>query len=274
MANQSTYEATAMPFLLERAWTFNAEILFEHLDVRLTNLYCRLDMDSSALALPSHTLELANQWISRIEAANTVNSIKVEESRGFYISSSGPEEDTFLGIANDSAVSSWSLERYEQIRANTLTKVRRQLRNTYCREQIDANSDIVVQIRILGGLMADLVPGSLGSTLVPSESGSFKLSSAHVGHLAYIMRASKDLDNLQRDGNAADNILLMRLIVDLCEYAYGKTSLRALQEMLLLQDAYLASGDTMAAMGIEEDVISRIKLYTCEMSGEAIDMRT
>ena len=254
--------AQDMSVLLERAWMLNAELLFDRLDIRLMHIYCRLDFDSGALALTSQSLRLANQWISRIE---TAESSIANEAEGIW----DPNVTADIG----SAVRNWSLREYEYIRANTIAKVRRQLQESSSLSRANTDSDIVAQIRILGGLMTETVPGSLGPVVFQSDTGSLVLSATHIGHLAYIIRASKDLDRLRSGGhrgNAVDDIRSLQSVLDLCEYAYGETSLRVVQEMLSLQEAYSAAGNIKEAERAERAVVERIEKYTSEWRTRAM----
>jgi len=57
--------------LIERAWTLNAEILFDHFDARLFPLYCHIHWRSCSIAPPAAIVGTARQWFSQVEAQQT-----------------------------------------------------------------------------------------------------------------------------------------------------------------------------------------------------------
>jgi hypothetical protein len=275
MAIGTDIPSNALSALLERAWILNAEILFNQLDTRLFQLYCCIDWDSSSMILPATMIEVANKWFSRIEAQDRFSVATATRPMSIVRPLTEVEEDMTHQRLSTVQISTLSLREYETLWASNITALRRDW-DAHLHEQVDISGDTAILLRVLAGLTtANVIEDSLSSfgSSNTATSDTPQISRLYAAHLACVIRASQDLRRVRNNNGSTrpvDAIKRMRAIVALCEYAYGETDPRVVQEMRSLQEALIAVGDHIEADRVGDDVSYRLEQYIQHIPPDAM----
>ena len=258
--------SNALESLLERAWTLNAEMIFNHLDIRFFQVYCSVDWDSSSMILPTKMVEAASKWFSRIEAQYKYSAATASSTRGNRQPLTDVDGDMMLQHLLTADIRTLSLREYEILWASSIAALRRHW-DACLHEKAGFRADTGTLIRALAGLStANVIQDSFITfgTLTTAANDTPGIPRLHARHLACVIRATEDLRRIRTsDGSTrlADSIKRRRAIVALCEYAYGETDPRVVQEMLSLQDALIANNNHSEAKRVGDDVSCRLEQY-------------
>jgi hypothetical protein len=259
--------ARTLPSLLERAWSLNAEILFDHFDPRLLEFYCGIVWESCSIGPPAAIVGTTKHWFGQIEAQqlpsapNVINHL-VEE---LLVSTFIEEEKMNLRLLAP-RVSSSPLQNYEVLRTTSITALR---------ERWDAilsngsrfNGDTRVLLRMLAGLGAAKLFDKSPVVIERSHTANCvtpKVPRLDAGNVACLVRALVDLDTEQKGGKTGLSLGIIesnRAIVALRAYAEGETYPQVVLDMWLLQDALVAAGEDEEAQETERDAYRRMERY-------------
>lgn len=240
--------SSALPYLLEQAWTLNAEILFQNFDTRLFQLYCNIRWESCSIN-PPKAIMFTQLEAQQVRSASTV-APKAEEPLENTIF----EEDSMAQRLFISRMDASPLRDYEMLRASSVATLREKANSILSRGP-SFNGDSAILLRMLAGLvtarMLEGLPAIVESRL-------------HAGSVACAIRSSVDLNTEHHGdtlGEYLDVVERHRAIVALRGYAEGETDPQVVQEMWLLQDALVAAGEYKEAQEVERDSFRRMEEY-------------
>jgi len=254
----------AVSSLLERAWILNAEILFDHFDHRLFQVYFHVHWDLCSIRPPAAIFGALKQWLSHVEqqqiSSTAVGAPGTEDIFGFtsvqqllppYKATSPPQD--YEALSTSSMAALW--EHGVSILSGSPGSV-----------------DTNVLLRILAGLFtADtLERWSIAVTqLGLASSAMMQISRVHASNVACAIKTLTDL-NSEYVGDerwqSLNGVEQIRSVVALREYAHGKTCPRVVRDMWQLQDALVAVGEHEEAQEIGQSVSRRIEEYMQDIS--------
>ncbi|KAI8630636.1 hypothetical protein F5Y19DRAFT_483964 [Xylariaceae sp. FL1651] len=231
----------ALPSLLEQAWIINAEILFDYFDPELIQLYWCIFWDSCSINLPSPVVDVAVQWLNRIEALP-----KTSAAAKAYLTDGALMSNPF-GLLHESSI-----------------KTLRERRDMIVDKGIDANGDTTALLGILAGLVtAKIVEERLPSM---DDSSSIARSETEVTKVPRIQSvivtcAIMTLADSSIDYGTADTVDRLRRIIALRECAKGETDPQVMREMWLLEDALMTAGEHEGAQEVRRESLRRLEKY-------------
>lgn len=261
--------------LLQRAWTLNAELIFNHLDIRLFQVYTSVDWDSSSMTLPVTMVEAASKWFSRMEAQDNSRATTAPPTRGTHRPMTDVDGDMMLQHFLTIDIRTLSLREYEILWASSIAALRRHW-DACLQEEANFRTDTGILIRALAGLStATIIQDSLTTvgTLTTAANDTPRIPRLHARHLAFVLEATEDLRRIRASTGStrlANSIQRRRVIVALCEYAYGETDPRVVQQMLSLQDALIAGNDHSEAERVGDEVSCRLEQYIRHIPSDAM----
>ncbi|KAF2790138.1 hypothetical protein K505DRAFT_377733 [Melanomma pulvis-pyrius CBS 109.77] len=240
--------SSALPSLLERAWTLNAEILFNHFHPRLYQLYLRILWDSCSIGPP------AAISFSHMEAQQMLSAATVAYQGEGFLASTPVEEDKMIQRLLTPRVDTSPPQDYKMLRASSIAALREH-GDSILNRGPSFNGDTTILLGMLAGLATSKVlegsPAVVESRLdakkgICAIKALVDLKSEHGGH-----KLGAYLDAVER----------IRAIVALRGYAEGETDPQVVREMWLLQDALVAAGENGEAQEVEQDAYRRIEKY-------------
>ncbi|CAO2649652.1 Nn.00g070370.m01.CDS01 [Neocucurbitaria sp. VM-36] len=239
--------------LIERAWTLNAEILFNNFDPGLFQLYCRLLWESSSLEPPAAILfkQLELQQSSRVTPI-------AERTNSFLAGASIKEDRLMKRILTPRKDASLPLD-YKMLRTGSFAALREHTVSLLTKGSC-FNGNTKMLLPMLAGLAtADVLEHSPGSDD----------SRMHAGNSACAIKILIDIDT---DCNATtkeaylDTVERIRAIVALREYAEYEAHPQVVQELWQLQKALIAAGKYEEAEEVERDAYHRVENYILDVT--------
>ena len=250
---------------LEQAWSLNAQILFNHFDYRLFQLYFRIHYDSCSIRPPTVIFDTAKQWLSDTEeeqytskaAANTYGADNLFEFTSI-------EDDIFqelLVLRKDVSPP----RSYEMLHSNTIAALREKGNSMLCKTF--NSGDTAILLRIVAGLVTARIleewPAAFARLGVAGDATT-QVSRFHASNLASTIRTLTDLDTERVGGGlwqSSEIVERTRYIVALREYAHGETCPRVVREMWQLEDALVAAGELEEAQEVGQNAFRRLEEY-------------
>ncbi|ETN39477.1 uncharacterized protein HMPREF1541_05701 [Cyphellophora europaea CBS 101466] len=252
--------------LIHRAWTLNAEILFERFDPGLFELYFCIQWDTCTIGPPKSIISAAHQWFKQIEAQH-LYSTGAEACGGLYrfdIHSIGREST--LEPLSTLTMASPLPEEYEMLRDNSIAALRKYGRAIFD-TGVHPNGDTTALLRILAGLVKaeflDEWP-SVSEGIDAAGPMARRVQRVHASNVACAIKTLIDINPTYAEDDLAafsDAVESMRSVVTLMEYGYGEVNPAVVREMWLLQDALLAADQHLEARQIERSALSRLEKY-------------
>ena len=254
------YPSRDLSILLERAWTVNAQRIFDHFDPRLMYCYGALNCFSCSIQPPAAILGAMDKWIGET-AANRLLCAPYE-SRGPEIRTQGhpyPVVDAMMP------------EEYQELCARTMTMLRdRKDSNAHTLSSL--TKDNSMWLPIMAWLTASKVledwPGAPG-TVITIDTVSGELAHLYASNCASALEISINI-NAGNDGGGPraplDAVERIRSLVTLRKYSSGEINPQVVRDMLLLQDALNALGQYQESQLVERDAHHRIELYISDVS--------
>ena len=247
------HHANGVSSVLERAWMLNAELLFDHFDDRLFQLYLRVHWDSCSLQPPIAIKAATKLWLSRILLPQVRRvTVKPHLARA-TAELLAPEEDGKLQHLLAVPMNNKLPESYEGHRLTTIAALKAYAVSILSKDA-SSESDNETLLRILASLVTAKImnewPGADDLRNVQPSKTEFTVSRGKAGNLAC---AIKTLMYLQLEVGrtrleaASDPIVQLRSIVALREYAAIDNDPRLLRDTWLLEDALLAAGEYQEA---------------------------
>ncbi len=252
--------------MIERAWTLNAEILFNRFDDRLFQLYSGIYWDSCSIKPPTAIIGAAKQWLGHITLPQ-ISSItaKAVQTEGF-VQNMPFAKDRMLQRLSETPENAWPPRNYEDLRVSCVRALRDHANSILGRDVIYAG-DTTVLLHILAGLVtAKFLEERPASTDLPNI-GRDARSRISRGQLACAVKTSIDLD-AEYDGLEAlsDTVGRMRALVALREYAHAETDPRVIRDLWLLEDALVAAGEHRKAFDVKQTAYRRLEEYIQDIS--------
>lgn len=121
-ASGSSGFSGAFLFLTVQAWTLNAEILFDHFDDRLFQLYSRIHWDSCSIEPPPAIIDAAKQWLGHITSQNITTASSDQTERFHQITPF--EEDMMLQHLLAPPMNTSPPRNYETLRVSSIGVLR------------------------------------------------------------------------------------------------------------------------------------------------------
>ena len=261
-ADGSRHFSSAFLFLTERAWTLNAEILFDHFNDRLFQLYSSIHWDSCSIEPPPAIIDAAKQWLGHITSQN-ITTASSDQTEGFHQITLF-EEDMMLQNLLAPPMNTSPPRNYETLRVSSIG-VLRDHAESILRRGAGSAGDTTTLLRILAGLITAKILGEWPATsnlLVTRISVRSRISRGQAANVACAIRTSMDL-NVEYDGLEApgDTVGRMRSIVALREYASPEADPRVIQEMWRLEDALVGAGELQKAFDVKQTAYRRLEEY-------------
>ena len=255
-----------LPSLLERAWILNAEIIFDHLDPRLFNLYCCMLWDSCSIAPPASVVRAANQWFSQNDAQQMLSAANVVHRAEELHVSTPVEVDRIIQNLLTPRMDASPPRNYEMLRTSSIAALWER-RESMLGKKPSLHGSTSMLLRMLGGLSVARILES--SPAVVERSGTANCVMAEVPRLdaanvASAIRILIDLDaehGGSEQGAFSDVVERFRTVVALREYGEGEIDPQVIQEMGLLRDALVAAGQYGEAQEVEQDAHRRMEKY-------------
>ena len=270
----TTVISGALPSLLKRAWTLNADILMDNFDPRLFPLYFRILWDNCSITAPPGLVDAAKKWFCHVEGVQAPSTANVGHHAVRLLASTLHEEDKMLESLLTPPDS--FLERplpmpdYEDLRARSLAEVKARGQSYFADESTD-RADSRLSLAMLAVLAtAKVIEGSLPARGIAQagHSAITNVSSFDAGRVACIIRTLIELDVEQhgvQNLQPADVVERVRAVVTLRAYAEGETDPQVVREMWLLQDALDAAGRQAEAREVGREAYRRIEMYCGEI---------
>lgn len=261
-AGASGHFPGAFLFLTERAWTLNAEILFDHFDDRLFQLYARIHWDSCSIEPPPAIVDAAKQWLRNITSQD-ITTAESDQTEGLH-QITPFDENIMLQHLLAPPMNTTPPCNYETLRVSSVGLLRNHAESILSRGAGSAG-DTTTLLRILAGLVTAKVLGEWPATsdlLDTRTNVTARISRGQAANVACAVRTSMDL-NAEYDGLDApgDTVGRMRSIVALREYASPSTDPRVIQEMWRLEDALVTAGEHQQALDVKQTAYRRLEEY-------------
>lgn len=270
IASSSEKEATtatrslsdAFLSVIERAWTLNAEILFEHFDHRLFQLYLRIHWDSCSIEPPPAITDAAKKWLTNV--TQTFNKTDEATPIDKVIQFTPFEEDMVFQRLFIRRVDALPPQNYHMLCTSSISMLRD---HASCILSNGANGpgDTTALLRILACLVTAKIVGEWPGTtdLVDTDiDKTSKITRAQAGNIACAIRTSINLNaEYNRCEDPLDTIEQIRSILALREYGDVEIDPRLIQEMWLLKDALIAAGKHQEALEVQQESYQRLEKY-------------
>jgi len=240
-----------LPSLLERAWILNAEIIFDHFDLRLCSLYCQVHCQSCSIEPPVSVFGTADRWIGFMQMQRiSTAAAKCHRTGTTLARIVNSEEDVMLWQQLTPPTDVSRPLNYEMLRASSIAALQKR-GNSILSGPTEFDGRPNAFLRILAVLVSaralDEISTVANLSQTATDQETNEVSRIHAGHVACAIRILRDL-NTERDNAslraASDPVEQARSIVALHDYAYGKTAPQTVQELWLLERALIAAGNT------------------------------
>jgi hypothetical protein len=256
----------ALSSLLERAWILNAEILFDHFDPRLFQLYFRINCDLCSISPPAGIFGGADQWFGHIEAQQTSGAAAEAHRAESLFEITPVEEDRMHQRLLAPRMDASPPQDYEMLRASSVAALREH-GNAILSKGVDFTGNTTTTLRILAGMVKAKVleewPAVVERSGVAS-SVTTRVTRVHAGSVACAIRTLMDLNPEHGSdglGVPLDAVERIRSVVALREYADGETNPQVVREMWLLEDALVAAGEYGEAQEVGQNAFRRLEKY-------------
>ena len=258
-SERSSGVPTALSHVLERAWSLNAEMLFDRFDQCLFQLYFRIHFDSCSIVPPVAIMSAADRWRIQIRKRQISDvSVKAQHPENF-IQIRPFKEDTMIQRLFTAPTDAALPPYYESLRVASISQFQHYA-NSILSNEFPFTSDKTVLLRILAGLVTVNVLENWPATGVTSNT-----SRIQAGNLACIVRTLAVLNATYSGDDPATNranaVEVNRSIVALREYAQGETDPRVIREMWFLEDSLVAAGQHQEAEELRKSAYWRLEKY-------------
>ena len=258
----------AFSYIVERAWTLNAEILFDHFDDRLFQLYLRIHWDSCSIEPPTAIIGAAKKWLANITSQQISSTTAKANEPERFIELAPFEEDRLVQRVFATPMDASPPQNFELLRVSSIAALRNHA-SSILGEGAGFAGDTNTLLRILAGLVTVKIleerptDTDLPDTKITGNLTS-RISRGQAGNVACAVRTSMDF-NAGYDGHEAcpDKVARMQSIVALRDYEYANngTDPRAIREMWLLEDALVAAGEHQKAWEVKQRAYRRLEMY-------------
>ena len=257
--------------LLEDAWVLNAEMLFDHFDLRLSQLYFHLHWESCSIGLPSAIIGAAKQWMKHIETQQMSSAVPDAHRAKVVVVNTLVEEERMLHRLLAPRMDASPPQTYEMLRTCSVAALLG-YGNSILGKGFVFNGDSATILRIMPALIKAKTleeSAAIAERSRTARSDTTKVSRSQAGNVACVVRALIDLNaehGGDRVGALPDAVERIRSLVALREYAYGEIDPQVMREMWLLEDALAAAGERAKAQEVQQSVIRRLEKYTQDIA--------
>lgn len=256
----------ALSSMMERAWTLNAEILFNRFDHRLFQLYFRIHWDSCSLEPPRAIFDATNQWLDAITSQRISENVTQVDQAVDFFPIAPLEKDRMIQriFATPSDVS--LPENYELLQSSTFEALRNHA-ESLLNENVAFTGHNTMLMRVLASLVTTKVLeewSNLTSSTPSATDIPWKVPRGYASNVACALRTLIELDAKSGHNQletSEDNINRIRSIAALQEYAHDSTHPRVIQELWLLERALIAAGEYDEASEVNQTAYRRLEKH-------------
>ena len=254
----------AASYVIKQAWTLNAEILFNHFDHRLFQLYMRIHWDSCSIEPPIAIISASKQWLARIKSQQiSTITAKASQTEGL-IQITPIEEDKVFQRAFATPNNASPPRNYEVLRVASITALREHASSIFS-EGVSSAGSTTTLLRILAVFVTAKIIEDWPATTEPSNTEinvTSRVSRGQAENVADAVRTSMSLDpGYNGLGASLDTVARIQSIVDLRAYSHIETDPRIIREMWLLEDALVACGEHRRASEVQQTAYRRLEKY-------------
>lgn len=262
----STCQSTSESLLLkiEKAWTLNAEILFDHFDTRLFQLYVRVHWDSCSIRPPAAIIRATKRWLANTKSHQT-SGIAVETNNNEKLIQIAPfEQDSILQRMFTTSSNASPPQNYELLLVSSIAALQHHA-SFVCDMETNLAADTTLLLRMLAALVSAKILEQWPTTTGSSNAGAEvmkNISQGQASNIACALRTSMSFDT-EHDGPEIplDIVERVRSIMAFQEHANAETEPQVIREMWLLEDVLIAAGEYQEAFDIEQKAYRRLEKY-------------
>jgi hypothetical protein len=254
--------------LLEQAWISNAQILFDHFDPELIQLYWCLLWDSCSIKLPVAIVDPVVQWLSQTNAASEKSTAAATHlAQGAPGKGNPPElQQHRLSPQMDAHVS--PLQDHEDLRASSIAALRER-GNLILEDGVDSDGDSTTLLGILAGLVTTKILEERPDIMVEYSRRPardvMKVPRIHAVPVACVIMAALigevNIVGAEDTVASSTSIERLRMVVSLREYLQGEADPQVVRELWLLEDAFNTAGEHEQAQEAKRDSFRRLEIY-------------
>jgi hypothetical protein len=253
--------------LLKAAWTCNADIIFDNFDPRLFQLYFQLHWESCSINLPPTITMVAKQWLKHMETPQKFHNVKSANNAEVVVPEPFIHEKDVSQLLHAHKMDASPPQGYQMFLDANLAALWKHWESVSLEGTVSITMlrvmPSVVKARIIQSSATCFGSPGANSSDIPQTLRSQANNVACL--VKALMELDADRDNAQIEAlpGAIDRI---KWILALREYAFGEIDPQVMQEMWLLGDALLATGEVEEAEDVRRGVISRINRYTQDVA--------
>lgn len=253
--------------IVEKVWLLNSEMLFDHLDIGLSQVYEHIKIDLCPFTPPAVSPDIVKRW-----------AIQLKESRP--LDATSPSQDTpapcfdkleALLLLPAAAAEDPLPDQYNLVQRQ-IGAVLRHVEDEILDGKFTFIGHAKLAIVVVAGLMmrqklqeTQFLPTDLGYEVSPASDKEYK---HHALKLACIIRMILDSQaSLAEVGCYIgwDTIAMNKCIVALYDYADANLDPQALQELSALEDALMEANQMDGARQVGMDRLQRLRQYVAEI---------
>jgi hypothetical protein len=257
--------------MVEKVWLLNSEMLFDHLDIGLHEVYEHIKIDMCPFTPPPVSADIVKRW-----------AIQLKESRPLEYGpdaaspdAENPFQDTPSSFDSCGGLFSPPTAAAEDALPDQYNLVQRQI-GTVLRhvedEILDGTSKFIghakLAVVVVAGLMMGQKLRETQSLIAEGTPASEKEYKYHALKTACIIRMILDSQaSLAEVGCYIgwDPIAMNKCIVELYDYADANLDPQALQEMLVLENALIEADQIDSARLVGVNRLQRLEQYVAEI---------
>ncbi|KAF2151524.1 hypothetical protein K461DRAFT_280305 [Myriangium duriaei CBS 260.36] len=219
--------------MIRRAWTLNAEHLFDRFDDRLFPHYIRVHWDCCTIEPPRAIIGAAKHWLTRAAFHDTsATNFSTTKDPGVLYTSS------IVALRNHA--------------------------DSILERDANMSGDTTAMLRILASLVTAKVLDDWAKITDPADFKIMEIldiSRKQAGNFAHAVRTSTDLQVDIEGDVPLDTVHRAGSIVHILEYAKDETDLRVIWELFVLEDALTANGQHQRALTTRRKAYGRLQQY-------------
>ncbi|EPE32440.1 hypothetical protein GLAREA_07573 [Glarea lozoyensis ATCC 20868] len=252
----------AFLFLLEQAWISNAQILFDHFDPELIQLYWSLLWDSCSIKLPVAVVDPVVQWLSQTNAAS-----KKSAAAATHPAQGNPFELQHRLTPHTNAHAS---PLHGNLRASSIALLRERW-DLILENGVDSDAGSGTLLGILAGLVATKVleerPDIMLECSLRPGRDVMKAPRIQAVPVACVIMAASLMSEVNivgaenTDASSTSIIERLRMVVSLREYLQGEADPQVVRELWLLEDAFNGAGEHEQAQEVKRESFRRLEIY-------------
>lgn len=258
--------------IVEKVWFLNSEMLFDHLDIGLREVYEHMKIDLCPITPPAVSPDILKRWAMQLKGSRSLE----------YGPESGPDAaspfedtpssvDTLEALLLPPAAAEALLPDQYNVIQRQIGTVLRHVEDSI----LDGTSKFIGHAKLAIVIVAGLMLGqklqetqSLITVLGKGSPASDEESKHHALKTACIIRMILDSQaSLAEVGCYIgwDTVAMNKCIVALYDYANASLDPQALQELLALEDALIEANQMDGARHVGMNRLQRLRQYVAEI---------